>query len=254
LKNLILQRLEGQNFSTFIDPKETHMTPEEINKVLEIPDWDTASAVKVTEAKFIYDFIKEKGIERTLEVGFAFARSASHIMAASGKQHYACDPFQDTYAGMGLKNLEKLGMREQLTFFPDFSHNVMPAMHKEGKEFQFIFLDGDHKFDGILVDFYYADLLLEQGGYVLMHDTWMRSTRLVERFVQTNRKDFKKIDTPLRNFSLFQKVGKDERNGMFFKEFWTLQSLFTHNVIIWLTQGKQTWLKKMVFKLKDLLK
>jgi len=230
------------------------MTPDDINKVLEIPEWDTASAVKVTEARFIYDFIKEKGIERTLETGFAFARSASHIMAATEKKHIACDPFQENYSGMGLKNLEKLGLREKLTFHPDFSHNVLPALHKEGQKFQFIFVDGDHKFDGILVDFYYADLLLEEGGYVLMHDTWMRSTRLVERFVQTNRKDYKKIATPLRNFSLFQKVGKDERNGMFFREFWTLRSLLSHNVIIWLTEGEETGLKKMVFKLKDMVK
>lgn len=233
---------------------EFRMTPEEINKILEIPEWDTYSAVKTTEAKFIYDFLKEKKIASTLEIGFAFARSASHIMAATNAPHIACDPFQDHYKGMGLRNVEKLGMKNHLQFIPDFSHNVLPALVKENKKFDFIFIDGDHKFDGILVDFYYSDLLLNPNGYVLMHDTWMRSTRLVERFIQTNRDDYKFIKTPLRNFSLFQKVGKDSRNGMFFKEFYTTRSIIPHNMIIWMTNGKKGPIKNLLFKIKDLVK
>jgi predicted O-methyltransferase YrrM len=230
------------------------MTPEEINKILEIPEWDTYSAIKTEEAKFIYDFVSKNNIKKTLEVGFAFAKSASHIMAASNAPHIACDPFQDHYKGLGLKNIETLKFRDKLTFHPDFSHNVLPALLKENQKFDFIFIDGDHKFDGILVDYYYADMLLNNNGYVLLHDTWMRSTRLVERFIKTNRKDYKYIPTPLRNFSLFQKVGTDNRNGMFFKEFYTFKSYLTHNIIIWMTNGEKTFCKKVLFKIKDMIK
>ena len=232
-----------------------NLSPAEINEKLEILSTDTASPVKTSEAKFIYDFIKEKKLSKTLEVGFAFAKSASHIIAATGKRHIVMDPFQETYKSMGLSNIEKLGMKDLLEYHPDFSHNVLPKILNERNEtFDFIFIDGDHKFDGELIDFYYADLLLDKNGYVLLHDTWMRSTRLLMHFIKTNRKDYKEIKTPLRNFSLFQKIGEDNRNGMHFREFYTFKSILSHNLILWMTTGKDSFLKRLVFRLKEMLK
>lgn len=203
----------------------------------------------------MYDLIKEKGLSRTLETGFAYARSASYIMAATGSTHIACDPFQIRYGSLGLKNVEKLGMKDQLDFRPDFSHNVMPHILADGGEqFDFIFIDGDHKFDGELVDFYYADLLLEKGGYVLLHDTWMRSTSLVQQFIHTNRKDYKRIDTGLRNLALYQKVGEDTRDGMHFREFFTFRSILSHPLIIYMTSPGDSWLKRSLIKVKDIFK
>jgi predicted O-methyltransferase YrrM len=227
------------------------LTPSEIAQKLIIPEWDTASPVKTEEACFLYDFLKEKKLRRTLEVGFAFAKSASHIMAATGERHLAMDPFQETYRGLGLQNVETLGLREQLDFRPDFSHHVLPQLAQEGRRFEFIFVDGDHKFDGILLDFYYADLLLEPNGYVLLHDTWMRSTQLVMEFIHSNRKDYRKVPTPLRNFALYQKVGTDSRNGMFFREFYTFRNFARHHLILWMTSGEQTALKRFALRAKD---
>ena len=228
--------------------------PQEIDKILKVPESDTASPVKVSEAQFIYKFIKEKSLKNTLETGFAYARSASHIIAATQSKHIAIDPFQENYQSLGLANIKALGMDHLLEFHADFSHNVLPAIHKEKKTFDFIFIDGDHKFDGELIDFYYSDFMLKKNGYVLLHDTWMRSTRLLMSFIETNRKDYKKIKTPLRNFALYQKTGEDSRNGMHFREFYTFKSILTHNLILYITTGKDNFLKRMIFKLKEILK
>ena len=228
--------------------------PIEIDKVLKVPETDTASPVKVSEAQFIYKFLKEKNLKDTLETGFAYARSASHIIAATQSKHIAIDPFQENYQSLGLANIKSLGMDHLLEFHADFSHNVLPALHKENKTFDFIFIDGDHKFDGELIDFYYSDFMLKNNGYVLLHDTWMRSTRLLMNFIETNRKDYKKINTPLRNFALYQKVGTDSRNGMHFREFYTFRSILTHNIILYITTGKDNFLKRIIFKLKELIK
>jgi len=230
------------------------MTPEQINRTIEIPEWDPYSAIKTEEAAFLYDFLSEKQIKRTLEVGFAIGKSASHIMAATAAPHQAIDPFQDHYRRIGLKNIERLGLQDQIKLYEDYSHNVLPQLHQQGRQYEFIFVDGDHKFDGILVDFYYADLLLEPNGYVLFHDTWMRSTRLVEQFIKKNRADYRFVKTPLRNFSLFQKVGEDQRNGMHFREFYTLRSLLSHSMILWMSSGKQSPLKRALLKFKDWVK
>ncbi|MGF1559026.1 MAG: hypothetical protein ACFCUL_08055, partial [Flavobacteriaceae bacterium] len=50
----------------------------------------------------------------------------------------------------------------------------------------FAFIDGGHKFDDIFIDFYYIDLLLNIEGYVLFHDSWMRSTQHVISWIKNN--------------------------------------------------------------------
>jgi predicted O-methyltransferase YrrM len=224
--------------------------PNDIIKQLENPEWDTISAIRPEEAEFIYTFLKERKLSKTLEVGFAVGMSASHIIAATKKKHITIDPFQENYGQFGIKNLEKFGMGKFLDFRPDYSHNVLPQLLKEGKSFDFIFIDGDHKFDGVFVDYYYADLLLDDGGYILLHDTWMRSTRLVERFIIKNKKNYHSIKIPYKNLSLLQKRGVDQRNGMEFTEFYTFKSFLKHKVIMWYIYGKDGWLKRLATKLK----
>ena len=230
------------------------MTPADINIRLTIPEWDTSSSIKTEEAAFIYNLISKNKITRTLETGFAFAKSASHIIAATESIHVAIDPFQSKYQNLGLRNIEALGMKDLLDFRPDFSHNVLPALVKEDRKFDFIFIDGDHKFDGVLVDFYFGDLLLEKGGLLLMHDTWMRSTRLVMSFIRTNRKDYHKLKTPLRNLALYQKIGTDDRSGMYFREFYTFRSRLTFLLITWMSSGRTTLLKRIALRVKTMVR
>ena len=230
------------------------MTPSEINKILVIPQEDKSSPVKSSEAEFIYNFLKECGIKLTLEIGFAYAKSASHIIAATQSMHIVIDPFQDRYNNLGIENIKSLNFEKYLTFYNDYSHNILPQLVRENRQFDFILIDGDHKFDGEFIDFYYADLLLKNGGYILMHDTWMRSTQLVVSFIKSNRKEYKLIKTPLRNFALFQKEGGDQRNGMHFREFYTFRSLLVYNIITWLTNGKTSLIKRFVYAIKEKLK
>lgn len=230
------------------------LSPAQINETLEIPQHDVATSVKPSEAQFMYDFIQSHGLKRTAEVGFAYGRSCSHIMAATGESHISMDPFQDHYGGLGLKNMEKLGFRDKLDFRPDYSHNVLPELLRDKRSFQFIFVDGDHKFDGEFIDWYYADLLLEDGGYVLLHDTWMRSTRLVMAFIEKNRPDYRKVPTGLRNLAMYQKTGEDKRDGMHFREFYTSRSWLSYRLITWMTTGSDSWFKRMVFRLKEMVK
>ena len=226
------------------------MTPDDIDKTLEIPEWDTVSAIKPREADFIFQFVREKNLSHTLETGFAFARSAAHIIAATGSTHTVIDPFQYNYKNMGISNIEKLGLSEKLIFEPDFSHNVLPRLVKENKTFDFIFIDGDHKFDGIFIDFYYSNLLLEIGGFVMFHDTWMRSTRLVEKYIRRNYNNYRTVHSPLRNICIFEKIGNDNRDGIAFSEFYTFRSFFIYRLITWLSGGKKTALKKLLLSIK----
>jgi predicted O-methyltransferase YrrM len=227
------------------------MTIQEIESTIEIPSEDAATAVRATEAQFIYDFLQQLENPVTLEVGFGYGRSACYIMAATGREHCVMDPYQDHYNRQALNNIKKCGFDGQLNFFEDCSHNVLPRMLSEGKKFDFIFIDGDHKFDGIFVDFYYSDKILNDGGFVLFHDTWMRSTQLVMAFIEKNRKDYRKMVIGQNNMSLYQKIGKDERDGMHFREFYTTRRIFKHAFIQWIWGPEKGPVKSMILALKE---
>jgi len=146
-------------------------TPDDLESLLVLPAKQAVSAIRDAEARFLYRLVREQQLCRTLEVGFAYAKSGAYIMAASGSPHVAIDPFQSAFDDVGLQNIERLGLSSQLEFHRDYSHSVLPELLRAGRTFDLAFIDGGHRFDEIFVDVYYADLLLAQGGYLLLHDT-----------------------------------------------------------------------------------
>lgn len=237
------------------------MKPAEINARLEIPEDTSYVSIKEEEAAFLFDFIREHGIQKTLETGLGYGRSAAHILAATGNKHIAIDPFQSDYEYLALKNIRDLGLEEHFEFIEDYSHNVLPWLLKEiehgddGEKFDLIFIDGNHTFDGILLDFYYADRLLKSGGFILFHDTWMRSTQLVSSFIRRNKPNYSAERTPVRNFLVFRKTGKDDgRNGMHFREFYNRKSRLRFALITWLLEPGNGLLKRSARWLKEKLR
>lgn len=226
---------------------------DELLKKLDIPENDSSTPIKDNEAKFIYEFVKEHKFQKTAETGCGYGKSAVSIMAATGKKHIVIDPFQNHYKYGGINNIKKSGFESVLDYREKYSHTVLPELFEKGEKFDFIFIDGDHRFDGQFIDFYYSDLMLHEKGFILFHDTWMRSTAHMESYIATNRKDYQYIKTGLRNLALFQKTGKDKRSWMHFKGFATSKSLMTNSVIEWL-HGEETAAKRMVKKIKDVIK
>jgi len=195
-----------------------------IKNTIEIPREDEVTSVADSQGEVLYRLVKENGLKRTLEVGFAYGKSGSYIMSASQSRHVAIDPYQERFQNIGVKNIEKLGLGNNLELHRNFSHIVLPQLLNEQRSFDLIFIDGDHRFDGIFVDFFYADRLLDMGGFIVFHDTWMRSTCMVESFVKKNRTDFKYIRVEDENLGVFQRVGWDNRDWIHFKEFYTMKS------------------------------
>ncbi len=221
-------------------------TIDQIESILQIPETDKKTPVRVEEARFIYQFIQEKKISKTLEVGLGYGRSAAYIMLATQQPHTAIDPFQKNYGYQAVKNIQAAGLGAAFTHIEDFSHFALPELCHKNEQYDFIFIDGDHKFDGILIDFYFAAMLVKKGGYILFHDTWMRSTRLVNQFVEKNRHDFKTHPVALSNLHLIQKIqDTDPRDGMYFQEFYTTKSWFKYRLITYLNDHPNSLLGKV---------
>lgn len=140
----------------------------------------------------LYNLVKKRRPARTLEIGMAYAASTLFICEAlrenGGGRHIAMDPFQDSsYKNIGVLNLKRAGFDSVVTFYNEESHRVLPRLLEQGSRFDFAFIDGDHLFDSVLLDFYYVDKMLEQGGLVMFHDMDMPSVRKAVSFVLRNK-------------------------------------------------------------------
>lgn len=227
----------------------------EVRANIKLPENIRSSAVKFSEGEYLHELVRANGFRKTLETGFGLGVSAASIMTASRGRHVAIDPFQADYDNCGLKNLERLGLTESLEFYADYSHIVLPRLLGQGRTFEFIFIDGDHKFDGQFVDFYYAASLIEQGGFIVLHDTWMRGTSYLISYVRANRKDFEPVPQSLRNIAVFRKRGADRRDWLHFEGFGgTPRSYLAHKVNQQLHSKQDSFLKKAAVRVKDALK
>lgn len=191
------------------------------------------TSIQKTEAEFIYNFLSEKKIKNTIEIGFAYGYSAAHIIAATQSVHYAIDPFQESeYSNKGLRNIESLGFKDLLNFEADYSHFALPKLIKQGLKVDFAFIDGGHRFDEIFCDVYFIDLMLNPNGYILLHDAWMRSTQYVASWIKTNKKNYKIVKIEQSNLILFQRTSDDTRPWYHFNGFFTFKSLYRHYSVL----------------------
>ena len=74
---------------------------------------------------------------------------------------------------------------------------ALPELLRRGATAEFVYIDGWHSFDYALVDFFYADKLLADGGIVGFNDASFRSVHKVLRFVTRYRR-YREIDVGLK--------------------------------------------------------
>jgi hypothetical protein len=91
------------------------------------------------------------------------------------------------------------------------SHVALPRLLAEGVRLDFALIDGRHLFDFAIVDFFYVDQMLEVGGVLAFHDTWMSAIAHAAAFVQRNR-DYEPVRTRAPAIAALRKVREDERS------------------------------------------
>ena len=132
---------------------------------------------------------------RALETGLAFGLASSFIL--EGLAHNAetgagpgggfhltsIDPFQTRdWDGAGVEHLTRAGAAPAHTLIEEGSETAMAHLASRGARFDFIFLDGDHRFDAVFVDLFFAARLVRPGGLVVLDDAWMPSVRKAAAF------------------------------------------------------------------------
>lgn len=131
-----------------------------------------------------------------VEIGMAFGVStvcladALHRRAGNAAKLITFDPTQtraDSWNGAGLSQLERAGLSGVVELREEESQLGLPRLVESGFRCQIAFIDGWHTFDHTLLDFFYIDRLLEDGGYVVFDDVGYPAINAAVRFVVANR-------------------------------------------------------------------
>jgi predicted O-methyltransferase YrrM len=143
------------------------------------------------EGELLYRLVRENNVKRSLETGMALGLSTLHICQAlkdgGGIQHVSIDPWQERwFKNAGVVNLQRAGLEglQRTLYCP--SYEGLAELIRAGEPYDFAFIDGNHRFEYVLTDFFLADKILRTGAVVVFHDTWMPSIRKAATFILRN--------------------------------------------------------------------
>jgi predicted O-methyltransferase YrrM len=176
-----------------------------------------SGAIDWTLAEALYRTVRNRRPSRALEVGMASGISSLCILTAMAENGpegslVSIDPNQSTGGRRaGINHVAQAGFaaRHRLMEEPDYA--ALPRLLAEGATFDFIYIDGNHDFDYVVLDAFYADLLLVPGGVVGFNDCSWRSVHAALKQVPI-RSRYEEIDVGLRrNYRSRNIVGSIER-------------------------------------------
>lgn len=157
---------------------------------------EVRGAISPASCAKLQELVELVDARRTLEVGCATGVSTLAILSkleqlGGDRTHIAIDPnqtgYESGYSGIGVEMVRRAGLQQRFTLIEKPSHLGLPALLAEGRKFDFIFIDGWHSFDYAFVDYYYSDLLLNDGGILVFDDVCMPPIRHVCWFLETHK-------------------------------------------------------------------
>lgn len=185
---------------------------------------DSATRISIQEGLCLYHLCREAKAQLTMEVGCAYGFSTLYFLAAHATNptatHVAIDPVENSlWHGIGFHKVKEVAMQERFRLAEEPSVSAIPMLMSEGLQFDLIFIDGNHRFDDVLVDFTLCARACRQNGVIILDDMWMPSIRKVVSFVRRNRADFEEVPTNSENICVFRKTDEDRRGWRHFENF-----------------------------------
>lgn len=187
------------------------------------------------EGYFMYDLIRKNNFQNCLEVGMANGMSALYICQAlkenGGGTLFSIDPFQTSqWKGMAVENLKEANLSKYSILIEEKDTEALPKLlsfcEKESKRVKksmeildFVFIDGDHRFDYTLLDFFYTALMLKIGGVIVVDDIKMSGVRDVIDYLTKNYIHFRRVKSPSPTIAVFTKISEDKRMWNFHRDF-----------------------------------
>jgi predicted O-methyltransferase YrrM len=151
------------------------------------------TSVTPGRGRFLGELCRRLKPTATLEIGMGWGLSTLHLLEAvlqNGElrnRHVIMDPYQSAdYHNGALRVLREADAADLIEFYEELSALCLPRLIEQKRSFDFVFIDGDHRYDGLFVDLVLVDKLLVPGGVVAVDDTEIDAVNLACRFAETN--------------------------------------------------------------------
>ncbi len=184
--------------------------------------------ISATHGMWLYDFCLATRPRSIVEIGMAYGFSTLYLLAAIAKNQTgtltSIDPYQTSlWKGIGRTHAQKLdaatGSAKVSRLIEDRSDRASTDLERANETFDLLFIDGNHRFDDVLVDFYLYAPLCSIGGHIVFDDMWMSSIRTVIAFIRANRPDVVELPASKKGYCVFKKIGDYTRKWDEFTRF-----------------------------------
>ena len=151
-------------------------------------------AASAAEGEALRGWVLREGATQTIEIGLGYGISTLHLCegllgnaSEATARHVAIDPYQARrFSDCGLQFLDEAGVAELVEHLAEESQIALPRLLGEGRSFDFAFVDGNHRFDGVFVDLYYLGRLVLPGGIIFLDDYQLPGVARAASFFVSN--------------------------------------------------------------------
>ena len=151
------------------------------------------TAVNAAEGEALRKWVADEAASNTIEIGLGYGISALFICEAlvasenASLSHVVIDPFQKKrFAECGLQALDEAGVGGMVEYHDEDSQIALPRFRSEGRGFDFAFVDGDHRFDGVFLDLVNLGSLVRKGGIIFLDDYQLPAVERAASYFQSN--------------------------------------------------------------------
>jgi hypothetical protein len=134
---------------------------------------------------------------------------------------------------MGRVLVQRSGLESYMNVMETTSYRALPKLLEEvlsghRPRFHLIYIDGWHTFDYTLVDFFYADLLLETNGVIVLDDIKHKPVQKCLKYIDKNYPHYRLVqrtpcynaaDPTMSSQATLIKEGEDNRTWNYHVEF-----------------------------------
>ena len=150
-------------------------------------------AASAAEGEALREWVLREEATQTIEIGLGYGISALHVCegllgnADPKARHVVIDPYQARrFSDCGLQCLDEAGVAELVEHHAEESQIALPRFLGEGRSFDFAFVDGNHRFDGVFVDLFYLGRLVLPKGIIFLDDYQLPGVARAASFFVSN--------------------------------------------------------------------
>ncbi|MBO0734530.1 MAG: class I SAM-dependent methyltransferase [Methylocapsa sp.] len=184
---------------------------------------DKVLRISIEQGAAMHRLMRSNSVKRSLEIGLANGFSTVWMLDALCKRrnalHIAIDPYQKIlFHGVGLAQINRLLPGARFEWVETFSIHALSDLIRKNERFDFIFIDGNHRFDDVMADFYLSHQILRNWGLIAFDDMCMPAVRTATNFILNNR-SYAIVEQPVENMLVMRKMDYDRRDWQHFNGF-----------------------------------